>query len=178
MTKPAEIRDVLRTATELDYEMSVHPGGRDNPDCTPWMPFPMFDFIALTAEALQETRGDRFLEVGCGPGTRMLLAREIYGFDVTGIERTAAYAERGHQLGLKIEVADAMAWKGYGNFDLVWFNRPFRDRSLQRQLEAKIWDALSPGAVVMCANLENPPPSSWILVLDDWEIRRGIWQKP
>ncbi len=142
------------------------------------MPFPLFDYIALLAEAMPVLEGSRLLEVGCGIGSRMLVAQEIFGLDVSGFDRVDEYVAQAVKLNLNVWVDDALAFAGYGNYDVLWFNRPFRDPVPQRELEAKVWDAMAPGAVVICANLEAPPPRAWMTVLDDWEVRRGIWWKP
>jgi hypothetical protein len=168
----------LHEVTRLDRQWMASPAGRDDPRSTPWMPFPLFDFIALVAEALPEAPDDQFLEVGCGCGTRMLIARELFGLDVHGIDRVPAYVEQARELGLKAGVADALGWDQYGKFGLLWFNRPFRDPAMQRQLEAQVWAGMAPGAVVIAANLESPPPRGWWPVLDDGEVRRWIVQKP
>ena len=175
--RAAAIRDAIRLAGELDRQWIAHPAGRDDRRCTPWMPYPLFGFIALLAEALPEATGNRFLEVGCGIGTRMLVARELFGLDVTGVERVPDYAPVTEKLGLRAQVADARDYDGYGQADVVWFNRPFRDRLLERELEAQVWAEVRPDAVVICANLESRPPASWWTILDDWEERRGIWSK-
>jgi SAM-dependent methyltransferase len=171
------ITDTIRTVLALDSEWMKNPAGRDDPRSTPWMPSPMFDFIALVAEALPDSEGDRFLEIGSGAGTRMLLAKEIFGLSVHGIDRVPEYVQQARELGLSAQVQDALTYEDYGNFDIIWFNRPFRDRDLQSRLEEKVWAGMKPGAVVICANLENPPPSTFWLVLDDMEVRRGIWSK-
>jgi trans-aconitate methyltransferase len=178
VTTAGRARAALRDAALFDTQWMASAAGHDDVKRTPWMPFPLHDFIALVAEALPESTGDTFLEVGCGPGTRMRLARDIFGLEVTGIDRVPEYVDAALQQGLDAEVADALGWDGYGKFDIVWFNRPFRDPALQRQLEAQVWNDVRPGAVVICANLESPPPRTWWPVLDDREVRRWIAQKP
>lgn len=177
-SRPEAIRIALREAARLDREWMQSSAGRDDSRSTPWMPFPMFDFLALVAEALPESSGGTFLEVGCGCGTRMLLAREVFGLDVFGIDRVPEYVNEAWKLGLRAEVANALGWDSYGKFGLVWFNRPFRDPLLQRQLEQQVWADMAPGAVVIAANLEAPPPADWWPVLDDREVRRWIAQRP
>ena len=172
------IRDALSTAAELDRQWMTPESGRDDPRCTPWMPFPVHDFIALVAEALPETSGDRFLEIGCGIGTRMLVAQAVFGLEVSGIERVPEYARAAAELGLDVQVTDALGWGGYSKPDLIWFNRPFRDPVQQRQLEMQVWQDAAPDTVIICANLENTPPPDWWLVLDDREVRRWIVRKP
>jgi SAM-dependent methyltransferase len=168
----------LRQAELLDRQWLAGSAGHDDVRSTPWMPFPLWDFIALVAEALPESSGTSFLEVGSGVGTRMLIAQEVFGLDVHGIDRVPEYVNEAWKLGLSAEVADALDYGGYGKFDLLWFNRPLRDRALQRELEAKVWQDVRPGGVVICANLEAPPPEHWWPVLDDGEVRRWIKQRP
>ncbi len=169
---------VLAELARLDREWMIVPAGHDDVRSVPWMPFPMHDFIALVAEALPEAGGDRFLEIGCGIGTRMKAASVIFGLDVHGVERVPEYAAEAVKLGMDAEVTDALTYDGYGKYDIIWFNRPFRDPELQRQLEARVWDQVASGAVVICANLEAPPPANWWPVLNDSEVRRWIAQKP
>lgn len=176
-SRPAEIRTALQLAARLDREWMGRVPGTDH-RYTPWMPYSIPEFLMMALEALPEADGDTFLDIGAGVGTKMLLAREILGLDVHGIERVPEYAAQARQLGLDVEEADAAGWKGYGDYSLIWFNRPFRDRDAQAGLEARVWEEAAPGAVVICANLENPPPSSWFVTLDDWEVRRGVWVKP
>lgn len=173
-----EIRAAIAMAERMDREWQRNPAGRDDVRATPWMPFPLFDFIALVAEAMPETAGDSFLEVGCGIGTRMMIASRLYGLDAHGIDRVPEYVAAATELGCSAEVADALGWEGYGKYDLLWFNRPFRDRGTQRALEAQVWNDMRPGAVVIWANLEMPPPASWWPVLTETSLPRGIVQKP
>jgi hypothetical protein len=174
------IASALREAQTLDRLWMGKIAGAGDDRHTPWMPFPAPEFIAMLAGAVTEADNDqpRFLEVGCGIGTRMMLAREIFGLDVAGIERVPEYVHQAHDLSLRVWEADARDWDHYGEYEIIWFNRPFRDRVLQADLERQIWDEARPGTVIMCANLERKPPSSWLIVDDDWEARRGVWQKP
>jgi hypothetical protein len=179
---PREIAAIVRTVLQVERKwQGLVPAAGDGRH-TPWMPFQPFAFIALAAEALPEVdfpavMRARFLEIGAGPGTKMLLMREIFGFSVRGFERTDEYAAAARSMGLDVQTCDALDWKDY-SAELVWFNRVFRDPAPQRELEQRVWDETDPGAVVMCANLESRPPRSWFPVLDAWdEERRGIWQK-
>lgn len=171
---------VIRTAARTDGEwrQKVEQDETERSRYLPWMPFPLPVFVSMLYEAVAEAPGDRFLEIGCGPGSKLLVAQELFGLDVHGIERTAAYVAAAWELGLAAEVADAAGYPRYGDPDIIWFNRPFRDPDPEYKLECQVWADMKPGAVVMCANLEYPPPSSWPLILDDLEARRGIWVKP
>jgi trans-aconitate methyltransferase len=181
MPRADQLATVLRTAQQMEREwMRKVPGAGDEMH-TPWMPFCIPDFVALMAEALPDLPpgAGRFLEIGAGIGTKMVIARELFGMDVSGVERTDEYASAARTAGLDVQTADALGWDGYGKADLIWFNRPFRDQAAQARLEAQVWAEAAPGTVVICANLETKPPLSWYPVLDAWDDeRRGIWQKP
>lgn len=173
-----QIASCLRVVDRLKQEWMQKVPGAGDATHTPWMPFPTYDLIPLLAAAVAEADGgDRFLEIGCGPGPNMMLADEIFGLDVQGIERVPEYVAQARQQGLLVHEADAGEWKGYGDYDILWFNRPFRDRDAQRALEDLVWSEMREGAVVICANLENKPPSTWYMIDEDWEVRRGVWQK-
>ena len=74
-----QARQLSRTAAELAV--------RADPRNTPWMPFNLFDFAALLFEAVPLIPdAGRLLVVGAGPGPEMLIARDVFGMDVAGIE--------------------------------------------------------------------------------------------
>jgi SAM-dependent methyltransferase len=178
--RPAYLADVKHHAEQLEREwmrkVPEDPGTRLL--YAPWMPFNIPAFMDLLFEAFSEAPGNRFLGIGCGIGTKEMLAREFYSLDVFGIERVPEYVEQARKLDVDVDEADADGWYNYGAFDLVWFNRVFRDPGRQQHLEDLVWRDMAPGAVVMIAHLEHPPPQNWILILDDLERRRGIWMKP
>lgn len=169
----------ITTVLKLESQWRSSPAGRDDlKTYTPYMPFPWPDFIALTAEALPEVTGERFLEIGCGIGTKMMLADVVFGLNAFGIERVPEFAAEAQQHGLAVVTADALGWDQYGDFDLLFFNRVFSDGYKEAELERQVWAGMKSGAVVIAANLLAPPPVSWYPVLDDGEVRRWIAQKP
>lgn len=183
-----DVAAVLRTALQIEQKLrgTLRQSGDEHAMFTPWMPFQLFRFIAMAAEAVPEISfppdpgvRPRALEIGAGGGTKMLVLQELFGFDVRGIEYYDEYAATARALGLDVVTGDAGATAAYGGYALIWFNRCFRDPHAQRLLEERVWDCASPGTVIMCANLEDRPPMSWYPVLDEWgDSRAGIWQKP
>ncbi len=175
---PSVIRETLIWAGKAELEQSLKRVPVGDGRYLPWMPFQIPDFLALLAEAIPATPGTRFLGIGAGPGTKELLAREIFGLDVTCLEINPAYSATAEAAGLDVITADALDFTGYGAYDLLWFYRPMRDPDLQAALEKAVWDGMSPGAVVICASLEAPPPQArfWP-VLEDTDRPRGIWCK-
>jgi SAM-dependent methyltransferase len=146
----------------------------------PWMPFQPAEFLSIVFECAPEMRGRAFLDVGCGPGTKMLLARHFFGFEADGIEISREMAEAAAEHGV-VFIADAgdTAPGFYAPYDLIWLYRPFRDPVLERRLEAWIMDEMKPGAILAGGGWEIcPADHRWIPVVDDWELRRGAWMKP
>jgi SAM-dependent methyltransferase len=146
----------------------------------PWMPFQPAEFLSILFECVPELAGREFLDVGCGPGTKMRLARDFFGLEPVGIEINPAMAAEARAWG-SVTTADALELGdgAFGAWDLIWLYRPFRDPQLETQLEARIMDEMKPGAILAGAHWEIcPADHRWIPVFDDWEIRRGAWMKP
>jgi SAM-dependent methyltransferase len=174
---PDVVRASMQLAARLEREWSGKLPDTDKSRC-PWMPYPMHAYISLLDEAFAAAPGNRFLEIGCGPGSKMIRARDTYGLDVTGIEIVPEYAAEAGRHGLDVRLGDALDFADYGGFDLIWLYRPFRDPDAQAALEKTIWDQMAPGALVICAGLEAPPPAgSFWPELDDLELQRGIYRK-
>lgn len=183
-TRAGQVAQAMSRAAQLDREWlgKVAQSAAERSLYTPWMPFNSGEFAGLLPQALAgyEPGPDenvRFLDIGCGPGSKMLIARDIFGLDATGFDRVQDYVAAACSLGLDATVADAEDYAGYGRAQVLWFNRVARDPAIQKRIEAVVWHRTAPGAVAICANLEAPPPG-WFPVLDDWEARRGIFMKP
>lgn len=177
MTATPRVRQLLSEVRQAErhWQKRVE---LDDDRYTPWMPSDIAQFLVLLIEAMAEAPGDRFLEVGCGPGSKMMLARDLFGLDVYGFDRVGEYVAAAVSAGLECALSDAFEFGGYDRFDIVFFNRPCRDRQLEQELERHVWRKMRRGAVVICMNLESqPPPEKWLVITDDWESRRGVWLK-
>ncbi len=108
--------------------------------------------MQIKAEVEAETRANgcngRFLDVGCGIGTKLLLARFLGWGDVTGIELRPEYGEVARRLCPEADVfvADAFEWDGYGEFDVVFMYRPCIPDDLERHLEDRVLSLMKPNA--------------------------------
>lgn len=176
LTTAALIRDVQK------QERSWFEQGDPNAVVNPWMPFQPADFLSIVFECLPELGGREFLDVGCGPGTKMQLAKHFFGLEPCGIEIVPDMAAAAAVIG-GVRTGDALlAPDGvYENFDLIWLYRPFRDPQLELQLEERIMREMKPGAVLAGGSWETCPgyvPHRWIPIVDDWELRRGAWMRP
>jgi hypothetical protein len=107
-----------------------------------------------------------FIDVGCGIGTKVLLAKSL-GFMAEGIEFNANYIKKAKQLlnfhdDCLIHQGDAREFKGYSNYDVIYFYCPMCDSKLQIQLERTVYEGAKEGAVLIqfgkCnQNLEEEP---------------------
>lgn len=175
----AAVRCAIREVAEDEAKYLLH-GDRHDPVYLPWMPFQWADFTALLAECVAEAEGDIFCDIGAGPGTKMRLAKALFGLHAMGIERDELLAERALEMksGLMV-VADALTvpaefWSG---MDIIWMYRPFRDPDRERELERRVYAHMKPGAIFAGGALEAFP-ENWHIVVDDMDARRGAWKKP
>lgn len=114
----------------------------------PYMPLPLVDFLAGLEAARAAAKGRRYLEVGCGIGTKLAIAA-LLGLDAHGIDWDERYVAIARHLcpEATIEVADARAYE-YGAFDVVYSYRPFVDEAAQIELERHLADSMRPGSVL------------------------------
>ena len=106
--------------------------------------------LELVPEQLQVQKSPRLLDVGCGIGNVLLFA-EQFGFEVYGIEKDEYPFQIACRLFGKERVRQADIWSydQYGNFDVIYYFRPFSDREPQRRFERLIEDQLRPGGILI-----------------------------
>lgn len=97
----------------------------------------------------------RFLDVGCGIGNVLLIA-EQFGFDVYGIEKDEySFPIAAKLIGEdRVAQADIWAYEGYGEYEVIYYYRPFSGRVQQLRFEKLIEDAMKPGGLLI-ANHKN-----------------------
>ena len=182
MTPPghaARIAGALATVAREEGAWLLH-GDRHDPLYLPWMPFQWADFTALLAECAAEAAGPAFIDVGCGVGTKMLIAAELLGLDAHGVERDpgmAAYARERQRGTTWLADALELPQEFWGAFDIVWMYRPFRDSGRQARLEQRVYAGMRPGAILAGGALEAFP-RGWLTVVDDLDAGRGAFRKP
>ncbi len=92
----------------------------------------------------------RFLEVGCGLGTKCEIAR-LKGFEATGIELDSRYVNLARRLFSANRFLEANALEhDYGNQDLIYYHTPLASEVLMVELEQKILGTMSCGSL-LCA---------------------------
>ena len=148
------------------------------PGCVGFLPYSQSLFIMYLSDALTATQGPRFLDVGCGPGTKLTLAHKLFGLDAAGIEIVPAYVDAARNDGLTVLEADARDWDGYDYADIVYVDRPCED---QEQLERHIMKQMRPGGVLISVNGRlTPSDEGWPVVAEEYgaEPSAGVWVKP
>jgi len=97
----------------------------------------------------------RFLDVGCGGGVKVLLAAGF--FDAAdGLEYDPGYAAAARDLFAATAATrcrairgDALAFRDYGDYDVVYFFQPMSDRDNLRAMEDRIVPQVRPGTVLI-----------------------------
>jgi SAM-dependent methyltransferase len=186
---------LIADVQETEARYLLH-GPRHDPVFTPWMPYQPADFLGIMWECLPQMTGSWFLDVGCGPGTKMQVARDVFGLEVFGIELDPAMAAEANRRVKDMYTVPAVlcgdalaAGPGaYGHYDLIWLYRPFRDAEYEAKLETLIINDMKPGAILAGGSWETDIPAlGWQPIVDDClhdpqgsgaQIFRGAWQKP
>lgn len=149
-----------------------------DPDIWRWSPNPLEHFINMlsTATMCRETvqlgTVPRFFEAGCGPGTKLYVAREYFDLIADGWDVIPEYVEYARQeLNVNAELHDLdnedPPWERY---DIVYISRPFKDDAKERAWEAKVQERMRPGAVLM-ASFAGVKPYSWRwLYREPWRL--------
>lgn len=159
-----------------------------------YTPYQLADFIGVLAEITREANGNKFLDVGCGPGVKMKTAQFLFGYSADGVEinQDMAFAAASLNSAEDTDVwnedaltagtegprtADGAVELDYSKYDVIWLYRPFRDQELESRLEQRIFAEMKDGAILAGGGWENRPPGSWDIVVDDWDLRRGAYRK-
>jgi SAM-dependent methyltransferase len=171
-------------------------------DAVPFMPYPIAQFVTLLTEAmmafsrprqfaLDSSPGAiRFLDVGCGPGTKCRLAAAMFGLEVRGIDIVPRFIGEAQAHGVNAVVADAFdflaadpepgTYSGSVDlYDIVLVNRPSH---LQDELESLVMKAMGAGSVLIAVNWKHDPAKDqgWHMHYQEYPAEPvcGVWIKP
>jgi hypothetical protein len=119
--------------------------------------FSILRFVA-TLKRVQKLcgKGASFLDVGCGLGNKVWIAKEL-GFDAHGIEVNEKYVEIARNLvgPQRIRCLDATTYTDYGEYDVIYFFNPMPSGVL----EAAVLGGARQGALIFHATTLQSPPS-------------------
>jgi len=151
-------------------------GHHGSPYSVPWMPFSISRFVMYLTDAVAAAPGPEFLEVGCGPGSKSILAAALFDLDAGGFDVDEEMVKAALDNGANACVADAMLYPAYHQPDIVYLNKPLH-LPLEADLERKIYEDMKPGAVLILANGATRPPDDWYPVTVEWDMNTGVFQK-
>ena len=139
-------------------------------------PFEQLMRVAYRLLLIQgKAHSSKFLDVGCGGGTKVLVASE-YFTECHGLDFEADYVAAGQQMlqltdsdTCRIFQADGLTFDQYDNYDVIYFYRPLRDDALLAQMEDQIFSNAKPGTVILApytGSLERRPEIDYPSVKD------------
>lgn len=162
-----EVENVIKLfARRLEQALTPHEVADDHLDGKyPFIPLPISDFIKWVnyAQGLHQhlyTDWSRplFLDVGCGIGTKLILAHYL-GLPSHGIEINQRYLDIAYEkLGIdsaRLIAGDARKFEGYKLYQIIYFYCPMRDPKLQRELEKAIYDGARDGTILIQVLKQN-----------------------
>jgi SAM-dependent methyltransferase len=192
-TRAGGIQRLVTWVTEIEYE-HLKLGNRLDPVVTPFMPYQPADFLGIMWDVMGMTSGPVFLDVGCGPGTKMQIAESLFGLSAYGIEIDLDMAAQAKARfgGASVIQDDALTSEAalrlyYPSADVIWLYRPFRDVVHEKKLEDLIIANMKRGAILAGGSWETDLPAlGWEPIVDDcilspdgtMRIWRGAWMKP
>ena len=200
---PSFLRELDATETAWNSRPVKYP----REDAVPWMPVAIPTFISLMAEAMMvappcmTTKANytdhygqpRFLDVGCGPGTKIRLAQSMFGVQGFGIDIVPRFIAEAQAHNVRAWVVDAFEFPvggheqvlpgtlpttlGYADFEIVLVNRP---SALQDELEHLVMERMASDAVLIAVNWRTDPgKEGWVMQYQEFgEPVMGVWIKP
>jgi SAM-dependent methyltransferase len=198
----------LRELDATEAAWNSRPVKYPREDAVHWMPVAIPTFVTLMTEAMMvappcmdgeafatDHYGQvRFLDVGCGPGTKVQLAQAMFGVKGYGIDIVPRFIAEAEARGVTARVADAFSFPagghgggagvlavgdglGYADFQVLLVNRP---SSLQDELESLIMERMASDAVLIAVNWRrSPEKSGWLAQYQEFgEPVMGVFVKP
>jgi SAM-dependent methyltransferase len=191
MTPPLHWPSFLRQIYALEQSWNAHKVTYPRDDAVPWLPLPIPQFISMLTDAVMAapTRWEMtdrapggpaagtFLDVGCGPGTKVRLAEALFGLKGHGIDIVPAFIADARSCGVAATLADAFTYGHYDYYDIIFANRP---STMQDELEKIVAEGVAPGCVLVAANWRHDP-KEYGLDCVAMEYERpvcGVWKRP
>lgn len=123
-------------------------------------PLPLALFLPGIRVAAALTSGPRFLDIGCGIGTKLALMH-VLGWQTAGIDRCEHYAAAARELVPEAEVRTVNAFDiDCFDADLVYMYRPAVSDELESKLEEHVLERVAPGTV--CFFPLRHVPEVWV----------------
>jgi len=119
-----------------------------------YLPFSHMTFFKGLKKILEEQgkkpKDVRFLDVGCGMGTKLILAQILKIGTVHGIEVNKNYAKIAQRLqGVTIHQMDAIKFKNYGQYDVIYLYHPIQNEKKSVGLDRLVRTEMNEDAVLL-----------------------------
>lgn len=104
----------------------------------------------LLESGVERSQPLKFIDIGCGIGNILLLA-ELMEFEIFGIEKDTSSLEIARNLIGDAAVSQENIWNytRLNEFDVVYYFRPFCEKTHQLRFEQRVEDHLKPGAILI-----------------------------
>ncbi len=131
-------------------------------DCWHYVALPLEKAVSLlervyaACQAIWPKHRPRFLEAGCGLGTKVLLAERI-GYEASGVEIHPGYVATARQLVSphQIHEADLRTFDRYDQFDVIYSYTPMRTPAGNRLILEQMLDGMADGAILLLCSCEG-----------------------
>ena len=97
----------------------------------------------------------RFLDVGCGGGTKLVMASHFFR-QADGLEYNSVFAENARRTlhitkteGASVIEDDALRFENYADYDVIYFYRPISNDALLAKMEKTIVDQATPKTIII-----------------------------
>jgi len=162
--QPVEPDDLLNRVYEAFHRLanpSSQASSAQGYGCFADIAFPIKHFENLMSAAYRislaqnPNRSLRFIDVGCGGGTKIFAATRFFQ-QVDGLDYDEGYTnaatETLRSLGIsnsKIFHADALKFDSYSNYDVIYFYRPMQSDTLLEEMEQRVVKTARPGTILV-----------------------------
>jgi len=153
-------RDILNEQQEINYQERRKDVEQNNRDMVDYFPFikndeilRLIDKFRAIRKQLPEQKDYKFLDVGCGVGNIMKIAKNFF-CTVNGIEIDKRNIDRAKMLFgdyyvKKIFNINAFDFKDYNKYDVIYYYCPIKEHKIQRKLEKLIERKMKVGAYLI-----------------------------
>jgi SAM-dependent methyltransferase len=146
-----------------------------------YRPYPIGKLGYLLDKILDDVddgRDLRFLEIGCGPGTKIYFAIKAFGLHAYGFDIDPKWTHDAHEFlaarGIALDVLgqprvwreDAEDFEDAADYDIVFLNRPLRNYDRESQLEQHIAASMKNGTYLVLGN-GLTIPAGWKFISQD-----------
>jgi SAM-dependent methyltransferase len=150
-------------------------GAGDAEDHYGWSPLPLRKFIELMNICQQYLPPHAiFLEAGCGIGTKLYVAREMYDMWEYGFDINADFIDHAkNAFGVRAYVGSVLDMP-YDLADVSYIARPYKDNSKEVEYERLVHHRIRNGAILIAAYAAVKPEWHCLFRLG----QHGAWKKP